>query len=106
MIQNGFMHRVQELLGIADYTIYAEKVSQDQVTAEDGNREFVGIYVNHEKKIGFIYHSRDLTEEDIVHELIHVAHPEFTEEEVNFATSTLLDRKMKLLVNLKMISKV
>jgi hypothetical protein len=85
-----FMHRIQELLGIADYTIYTEKVSKDQVSAEDGNKEFVGICVNWEKRIGFLYHTRELTDEDVVHELIHLAYPTFTEEEVNVATARLL----------------
>lgn len=88
--RTNFIRRVQELLDITDYTIYTEKVSRDQVTADDGNREFVGICVNQEEKICFLYHTRDLTDEDVVHELIHVAYPEFTEEEVSISTARLL----------------
>jgi hypothetical protein len=41
-------------------------------------------------KEAVIYHDRDLTEEDIVHELLHVKYPDWTEDQVNLETDKLL----------------
>lgn len=75
---------------ITDYEIRFERISREQVTAEDGNREMVGISVSHENKTAFIYHTRNLNHEDIIHELVHVAYPKYTEEEVRDATADLM----------------
>lgn len=86
----NFMHTVQEVLGILDYTVNFERITKAQVDAEDGNREMVGICFDSNDKTASIYHTRDLTSEDIVHELVHLAHPAFTEQEVRIATTDLM----------------
>jgi len=30
-----------------------------------------------------LYHDRDLTERDVIHELLHVRYPDWTEDQVN-----------------------
>jgi len=84
----------QALLGISDWVILFEPISENQVVDEsEGNtsgHEFVGIQINFKKQIGTIYHTRKLNEDDIVHELLHVAFPIWSEEKVNFWTELLM----------------
>ena len=83
----------QELLNISDWVIECESIAEMQVTdALEGNspgHEFVGIGINFNDKIGIIYHTRSLLEDDIIHELLHVRYPEWSEEKVNFWTEYL-----------------
>jgi hypothetical protein len=43
-----------------------------------------------------IYHTRALTGEDLVHELLHVAQPAWSEEEVVRATARVLEPRPEL----------
>lgn len=54
------------------------------------DRYFIGVYPKHADKIATIYHDRPLTEEDIVHELLHIRHPQWSEKEVNDDTERLI----------------
>ena len=90
----------QALLGITDWIILCESISENQVVDElDGNtsgHEFVGIHINFKKNIGIIYHTRKLNEDDIVHELLHVCFPIWSEEKVNFWTDLLIKNPKSL----------
>ncbi len=82
----------QRRLGLESYAVSCERVSIFQV-ADDfccvGN-SFVGVCADHEAKTAVIYHTRQLREEDVVHELLHVRHPSWSEEQVNERTGMLL----------------
>lgn len=84
----------QRRLGLEEYVISCERVSIFQV-ADDfcsvGN-SFVGVCADHAARTAIIYHTRQLHEEDIVHELLHVRYPSWSEEQVNDCTWALLGR--------------
>jgi hypothetical protein len=85
----------KDRLGLAGYTIYAERLSLFQVCdsyCRVGN-SMVGVATDHNSKVACIYHTRQLKEDDIVHELLHVRHPSWTEEQVNRVTKALLSMK-------------
>jgi hypothetical protein len=81
-------------LRLDSYTVTTERVSIFQV-ADDfcrvGN-SFVGVLMDHAARTAVIYHTRLLCEEDIVHELLHVCYPSWSEDEVNKRTDALLGR--------------
>ena len=84
-------------LELLDWNINTSAISEDQVNYPNDcigeERFFIGINYDLAKKEGTIYHSRQLTEEDIVHELLHVTNPEWSEDQVNEETTNLLDSK-------------
>ena len=84
-----------DALGLAGYSITLERISLLQVSDDYCNvgNSFVGIEIDFVNKKGRIYHTRILTEEDIVHELLHVKYPYWTETEVNATTDMLLKNK-------------
>jgi hypothetical protein len=61
-----------------------------QVTGEDGlpGVELVGVVI--ERRRFTIVHTRPLDESDVVHELLHVAHPDWPHELVELWTDRLL----------------
>ncbi|MEO9362373.1 MAG: hypothetical protein ABI348_00595 [Nitrososphaera sp.] len=84
----------KERLGI-DYYVSTERISLFQVSDSCccvGN-SFVGVCTWHDEKVACIYHTRKLREDDIVHELLHVRHPSWTEDEVNRAVDLLLETR-------------
>ena len=82
-------------LGLNDWTIYLERISPEEVTynddVPDDERYFIGIEIRQEKKVGIIYHDIDLFEEAVVHELLHVKYPDWSEDQVNIETERLLN---------------
>ena len=88
------INKWQVLLGLSDWVILYESISEDQVVDEmeenTHGHEFVGIHINFTNKIGTIYHTRKLKEDDIVHELLHVRFHSWSEEKVNFWTDLLI----------------
>ena len=88
------INKWQVLLGLSDWVILCESISEDQVVDEleenTHGHEFVGIHIDFTNKIGTIYHTRKLKEDDIVHELLHVRFHSWSEEKVNFWTDLLL----------------
>jgi len=100
-IASGLIHHWKSLLEITEWVISCESISEAQVVdALDNNtngHEFVGIAINFEEKKGVIHHTRPLYEDDIIHELLHVRFPEWSEDEVNFLTNLLMTRaKIKI----------
>lgn len=67
-----------------------ERMSRWHVSGADGRPgcSLVGVYVREGE--GVLVHTRRLTEEDIVHELLHVAHPQWSEAQVVAETARLL----------------
>lgn len=71
-------------------TIQLERTSIWHVTDDRGRAgcSLVGVVLDAEGAC--IYHTRRLTQEDVVHELLHVAHPAWTEAQVIAETTRLL----------------
>ena len=82
------------ILGIKEWTITTEAIDKKQVVYDpeipEEDRYYIGVHVDQDTSIATIYHDRDLTEEDIIHELLHVKYPDWTEERVNFQTMLYL----------------
>lgn len=80
-------------LDIVEITIKTESILDEQVVYPDGvkDKNFVGICCN--DKNCTIYHSRKLTEEDIIHELLHVKYPNKSEEWVINKTKKYLNNE-------------
>ena len=81
----------QRKLGLMDWYIVTEAIDDAQVTYPDDlhgeDRSFVGVHIAPPKAI--IYHSRELREDDIIHELLHIAHPKWSEDRVQERTEEL-----------------
>jgi hypothetical protein len=77
------------VLGVAQQ-VRLERISRFQVTDHQGRRGCGLVGVVHDAHAACIYHSRALTTEDLVHELLHVAHPAWSEEAVVLETRRLL----------------
>jgi hypothetical protein len=62
--------------------VRTERISPVQVTGPSGRPGAALIGVVYDTESATIYHTRILTPEDVVHELLHVAHPAWSEVEV------------------------
>lgn len=71
--------------------IILERISRFQVTGEDGRPGWSLVGVVYDTHIATIYHTRILTLEDIVHELLHVQNPSWTESRVVYQTQEIVD---------------
>lgn len=60
---------------IPEQVVYADDVPEE-------DRYFIGILPARGTKEARIFHDRPLKEEDIVHELLHVKHPNWSQEKV------------------------
>jgi hypothetical protein len=79
-------------LKLTEWTVRLEPLDNEQVVCDCPPEDcyFVGVKYDSFTKEAVIYHDRDLTEEDIVHELLHVKYPDWTEDQVNLETDKLL----------------
>ena len=68
------------------------KISTRQVSDENlkTGLSFVGVVPDHERRHAEIFHTRKMTAEDIVHELLHVKYPHWSEDQVNLRTDKIL----------------
>lgn len=77
-----YVKHYQEILGITDWRIGFQKVSPRQVCDQQirSNKKLVALSIEDEKKKeALILHtSQILTKSDIAHELVHLAHPEWS----------------------------
>ena len=82
-------------LAMLDWTITTEPILDSQVIYPDDLlvKDFVGIVYSN--MYGTIYHSRPLTEEDIVHELLHAKNPDRSEKWVVAETERMLNYFVK-----------
>jgi hypothetical protein len=75
------------LLGLDDWFFCAREILPEQVVYDDDcpkeDRYFVGINIDTTDKVGVIYHDRILTEQDVIHELLHVKFPDKSEQWIN-----------------------
>lgn len=70
----------QHILRLKDWTIKTNKIYSESIIY-NGEKYFIGIHRDFGRKLGIIYHDVDLTEEDIVHELLHIVFPIPQEDE-------------------------
>ena len=78
----------REFLAIGQI-ISTERISPLQVTGEGGRAGCALIGVSFDAWRATIYHTRPMTTEDLIHELLHVAHPLWTEAHVLHETDRL-----------------
>jgi hypothetical protein len=77
---------LREYLEISQ-AVRTERISCVQVTDEHGRPGAALIGVVFDAHAATIYHTRLLTAEDVLHELLHVAHPNWSEAAVVRATN-------------------
>jgi hypothetical protein len=77
------------LLGVRQ-SIATERISRFQVTNEFGQPGTGLVGVVHNESNATIYHTRALVGEDLIHELLHVARPDWTEQQVVGETARLV----------------
>ncbi len=80
------------IFDLVDKNIKTKRIDREQVVfpndIDEADKYYVGVYVIDDDVT--IYHDRDLTEEDIIHELIHVAYPKLEEQEVVDFTNQII----------------
>ena len=85
------------MLDIRGWAVTIEAIDKKSVIYDseipEEERYYVGVQVDRDTRIATIYHDRDLTEEDIVHELLHVKYPDWTEDQVNKQTEKWLKKE-------------
>jgi hypothetical protein len=79
----------REMLGVRQ-SVRLERVTPWQVTDSRGRRGCSLVGVVYDERAACIYHTRALTVDDLVHELLHVAHPGWSEAQVLSETEGLL----------------
>ncbi len=83
-------------LELNSWTIDSIQIDPESVTYDedcpDEQRYFVGIMAKEEALCATIFHDVPLTEEHIVHELLHVKYPDWSEDQVNKETEKLLNQ--------------
>ena len=87
------INKWKKILSLKEWSFITEEILPEQVTYGDyvpqKDRYFIGIEIDKENKIGTIYHDRELTEADIIHELLHVKHPNKSEDWINTTENIL-----------------
>ena len=85
------------MLDIKGWAVTIEAIDKKSVIYDseipEEDRYYVGVQVDRDTRIATIYHDRDLTEEDIVHELLDVKYPDWTEDQVNKQTEKWLRKE-------------
>lgn len=83
----------KDRLGISYWNIVCQQIDEMQVTDiwfdNTPGHEFVGICIDKETSSGVIFHTRALNEDDIIHELLHVRYPNWSEQKVEVWTNVL-----------------
>jgi hypothetical protein len=88
-----YIKKWQKILNLQDQVIKTQEIHPDQVVyAADvpkKDRYYIGVNTSNE---GYhtIYYDRPMTEEDVVHEMLHVKFPVLSQDEVNELTTILL----------------
>lgn len=85
----------QKFLDLDDYRIVSERISIWQVCDEacSVGGSFCGVHIDRQRKLATIHHTRRINEEDVLHELLHVRYPDWSESQVQAETLRLLDEK-------------
>ena len=91
---NEMIKEWQEKLQISHWDITTEKIDPKQVVYE-GETYFIGISIDWDNLSGVIYHDIELTEESIVHELLHIRYSTENEDWINETTKQYIHSKYK-----------
>lgn len=87
MKNNQYIKFWQKYLELLDWSVVSEKIKKEQVLYDidvpKDDQYFVGVHINNCDKVATIYHDRELNDEYVLHELLHVKYPKFTEDQVN-----------------------
>ena len=88
-------HRLPEWqtkLQLSHYIISCERITPHQVCDDNCKRglSFVGICTDHKTNTATLFHTRKLFMDDLIHELLHVKYPNWTEEQINIETEQIL----------------
>ncbi len=87
------LNKWQDIFKLTDWEFLTEEIQPEQVMYDDDcpdeDKYFVGIQIDPLRRVGVIHHDRELTEQDIIHELLHVKYPYKTEEWINEAEELL-----------------
>jgi len=84
----------QEKLQIPHWVITTERIDPEQVMYA-GEDYFIGISIDWDNLSGVIYHDIDLTEEAIIHELLHIRYSTENEDWINDTTKQYIHSKYK-----------
>ena len=87
MSKDNLIHKWQSKLNLTEWEFLTQEITSEQVVYDDDcpneDKYFVGIEIDPLKNVGIIYHDREITERDIIHELLHVKYPGKSESWVN-----------------------
>lgn len=84
----------QAKLQIPHWVITTERIDPEQVMYA-GEDYFIGISIDWDNLSGVIYHDIDLTEEAIIHELLHIRYSTENEDWINETTRQYIHSKYK-----------
>jgi len=97
MIKSNGVKYWKTYLGLDDWDITTHEIDDKQVLYDkdipEEDKYFIGVQYYSGTKQAVIYHARDLCDEDIVHELLHVKNPKWTEDEVNKETDNIISNE-------------
>lgn len=83
-------------LELTDWDIISCEIDPNQVLYHDdctlNEKFFIGISICKDTKSGIIYHDQPLYEEAIIHELLHVKYPHWSENKVNIETENMKNK--------------
>ena len=93
---NNLVDKWQSKLNLKEWRFTVQEILPEQVVYDNDclvkDRYFVGIEIDQENKTGTIYHDRELTEADIIHELLHVKYPNKSEAWINKTENIILNQ--------------
>ena len=85
----------QTYLNLNDWNIITNPINDEQVLYDDdcpiSDRYFVGVEYDLAEKEAVIHHGRQLMDDDVIHELLHVKYPKWTEDDVNEETDRIIN---------------
>jgi hypothetical protein len=94
---SSLLDKWQSKLELKGWSFLIDEIQPEQVTYDNDcpvkDRYFVGIEIDKENKIGTIYHDRELTEADIIHELLHVKYQGKDEDWINTTEKLILNNE-------------
>jgi len=91
---NEMIKEWQAKLQIPHWVITTERIDPEQVMYA-GEDYFIGISIDWDNLSGVIYHDIDLTEEAIIHELLHIRYSTENEDWINETTRQYIHSKYK-----------
>ena len=81
------IEKVKTFLQLQDWDIQTQSILKNQVvydlTVPLKDRYFIGVLRDFKNKSAILYHDRDLRQRDVLHELLHIKYPSFSERKIN-----------------------